>query len=251
MIVDDATGKSATTVTHSFLTFLGAVDARGKPACLRTHNASDFTNNEFQRLMADNNTHREFTSVDGAKRNGRVEQKVLVSEGVCQRSRSVSPCSMAWSFRPRHSTMDARDRKHGRECATRSTSWCGWMKIRTECAPSRSSTREHAGAPYGRTWCRDATRSSGQPRRRRRKEHCFYLNSGNDYASDCSNIIMSPSGVVGYSSYMMWGYRRVPFMGEWTTASGETGMAGQPPPEKRGSDSAPAQQPEAPRGFEV
>ena len=91
MIVDDATKlgwpvfqpeKSATTVTLGFCTFLAVVNAYAQPECLRTDNASEFPNTEFQRLMVDNSIRREFTSVDGPKRNGRPERKLgLVAEG--------------------------------------------------------------------------------------------------------------------------------------------------------------------------
>ena len=91
MIVDDATsmswpvflpGKSAAAVTFGFRTFLAAVNAYGQPQYLRTDNASEFTSTDFQRLMVDNNIRREFTLVDGPKRNGWVERQLgLVAEG--------------------------------------------------------------------------------------------------------------------------------------------------------------------------
>ena len=91
MIVDDATNmewpvfppdKSAVTVTNGFGTFLAAVNAYGKPERLRTDTGSEFTNRELQKLMSDNNIRREYTSVDGPKRNGWVERKLaLVAEG--------------------------------------------------------------------------------------------------------------------------------------------------------------------------
>lgn len=61
-----------------------------------------------------------------------------------------------------------------------------------------------------------------------KEEHCFYLNSGNDHTSDCSKIMLSPSGIASYSTDVTWGYRRAPFMGEWTTPRGGTAMAGPP-----------------------
>lgn len=74
--------RSAATVSLGFRTFLAAVDSYGKPACLRTDNASEFIINEFQRVVADHNIHREFTAVDGPERNGWVERKLaLVTEG--------------------------------------------------------------------------------------------------------------------------------------------------------------------------
>ena len=91
MIADDATDvgwpvflpdKSAAIVTNSFRTFLTAFNAYGRSESLRTDNGPEFTNRKFQKLMTDNNIHPELTSVDGPKRNGRVERKLaLVAEG--------------------------------------------------------------------------------------------------------------------------------------------------------------------------
>ena len=75
-------------------------------------------------------------------------------------------------------------------------------------------------------------------------EPCFYLNSGNDHASDCSIIMLSPSGIASCSTDVKWDYRRAPF-------GGGTAMAGSPSLAKGGAVSDPAQQPQAPRGFEV
>ena len=71
MFVDDATNmgwpvflpdKSPATVTLGLRTFPAAVNAYGQPECLRTDNASESINTEFQRLMVDINISREFTS---------------------------------------------------------------------------------------------------------------------------------------------------------------------------------------------
>ena len=58
-----------------------------------------------------------------------------------------------------------------------------------------------------------------------KREPCFYLNNGNDHASDCCKIMPSRSGVASYSTDVMWGYRRVPFVREWITCSGGAAMA--------------------------
>ena len=50
-------------------------------------------------------------------------------------------------------------------------------------------------------------------------EPCFYLNSGNDHSSNCCKILL-PSGVTSYSADVVWGYRRVPFVGEIATCGG-------------------------------
>lgn len=63
VIVDAATNmgqaiflpdRSAATVTRGPRTLLTAVNAYGKPVCLRTDNGIEFTNNEFQKLMSNN-----------------------------------------------------------------------------------------------------------------------------------------------------------------------------------------------------
>lgn len=70
------------TFTLGFRAFLVAVNSYGRPACLRTDNASEFTNNESQGLRADRNLRRDLVSVDGPKRDGRVNWKLAhVSEG--------------------------------------------------------------------------------------------------------------------------------------------------------------------------
>ena len=90
MIVDDTTNmgwpvfltdNSVATVTRGFRTFMAAVDAYKKPSRLRTDNDLEFTNKEFQTLMSETNICHEYTSVDGSKRNGRVERRLaLVAE---------------------------------------------------------------------------------------------------------------------------------------------------------------------------
>ena len=50
-------------------------------------------------------------------------------------------------------------------------------------------------------------------------EPCFYLISGNDHSSNCCKILV-PSGVASYSTDVVWGYRRVPFVGEIATWGG-------------------------------
>ena len=146
------------------------------------------------------NIRREYTTVDGLKRNGHVKRELaFLAEGAWPRSWSFSSCSMAWSFRPRRSTMGAHGRKHARGCATRSTSWRGWMRSPAICARSRNSTRgltaalsavHDAGTPHG--YAGGQVGAEGEP--------CFYLISGIDPASHCSKIMLSPSGVASYST---------------------------------------------------
>ena len=65
-------------------------------------------------------------------------------------------------------------------------------------------------------------------------ERCFYLNSGKDHATECSKIMLSPSGTASCSTDVTWGYRRAPFMGEWSTGSGGATATAPPSPAKGG-----------------
>ena len=80
--------KSADTVTHAFRAFLAAIkplrEKHGEPGALRTDNGTEFVNEPFANLLVQYGIRREFTSVDGPKRNGRVERRIaLVKEGAC------------------------------------------------------------------------------------------------------------------------------------------------------------------------
>lgn len=70
--------KSGVTVTLGFCTFVTAVNAHEKPACLCTDNGLECTNKEIRTLTSDNNIRRKYTSVDGPKRNRHVEQKLAL-----------------------------------------------------------------------------------------------------------------------------------------------------------------------------
>ena len=78
--------KSANTVTHAFRVFLAAIkplrEKHREPGALRTDNGTEFVNEPFANLLAKHGIRREFTSVDGPKRNGHVERRIaLVKEG--------------------------------------------------------------------------------------------------------------------------------------------------------------------------
>ena len=78
--------KFADTVTHDFRVFLAAIkplrEEHGEPGALRTDNGTEFVNEPSANLLAEHGIRREFTSVDGPKRNGRVQRRIpLVKEG--------------------------------------------------------------------------------------------------------------------------------------------------------------------------
>ena len=74
------------TVTHDFRIFLAAIkplrEKHGEPGALRTDNGTEFVNEPSANLLAEHGIRREFISVDGPKRNGRVKRRIaLVKEG--------------------------------------------------------------------------------------------------------------------------------------------------------------------------
>ena len=78
--------KSADTVTHAFSAFLAATKPlrkkHGEPGALCTDNRTKFVNEPFANLLVKYGIRLKFTSVDGPKRNGRVERRIaLVKEG--------------------------------------------------------------------------------------------------------------------------------------------------------------------------
>ena len=78
--------KSADTVTHAFRAFLVAIkplrEKHGEPGARRTDSGTEFVNEPFANLLVQYGIRREFTSVDGPKRNGRVERRIaLAKEG--------------------------------------------------------------------------------------------------------------------------------------------------------------------------
>ena len=78
--------KSADTVTHAVRAFLAAIkplrEKHGEPEACPTDNGTDFVNEPFSNILVQYGVRREFTSVDGPKRNGRVERQIaLVKEG--------------------------------------------------------------------------------------------------------------------------------------------------------------------------
>ena len=253
MIVDDATNMAWPVFLPDksghhypqFPHFLAAVHAYGQPKGLRTDNASESANTEFQRLMIDNNIRREFTSVDGPKRNGRVERKLArVADGGHAALLEFQTMFDGVEF-------PAKALNYERTWPEAWTRMCDTLNVMVRvdenpgmmCPFEKFLERPYRAPvlPYmmpGRHKVKRAAKSEpkGEP--------WFYLNSGNDHASDCSKIMLSPSGIASYSTDMTWGYRRAPF-------GGGTAIAGSPSPAKRGIVSDTAQQSQAPRGFEV
>ena len=56
------------------------------------------------------------------------------------------------------------------------------------------------------------TQGSG-PKCAGKTDPCFYLNGGNDHASDYDKVMLE-SGIVSYTTNATYAYRRVPFVGQ-------------------------------------
>ena len=90
-------GKTGSTVTQAFRAFFAAIKpliaVYGPRGSLRTDNGLEFVNDDFKNMLTELNIKREFTPVDGTKRNGRVERKLAL---ITERARA------AWLVFPRH-----------------------------------------------------------------------------------------------------------------------------------------------------
>ena len=71
------------------------------------------------------------------------------------------------------------------------------------------------------------TRGSG-PKWAGKADPCFYLNGGNDHASDCDKVMLE-SGIVSYTTNATYACRRVPFVGQQVTFGNGVIRAPSPP----------------------
>ena len=72
------------------------------------------------------------------------------------------------------------------------------------------------------------TRGSG-PKWAGEADPCFYLNGGNDHASDYDRVMLE-SGTVSYTTNATYAYRRAPFVGQQVTFENGVIRAPSPPP---------------------
>ena len=63
--------------------------------------------------------------------------------------------------------------------------------------------------------------------------------------------MLSLSRIASYSTDVTWSVRRALLMEEWTSGNGGVAITGPLSPANEGADSAPAQKPDAPQGFDV
>ena len=225
--------KSADTVTHAFRAFLATIkplrEKHGEPGTLRTDNGTEFVNEPFSNLLVQYGIRREFTSVDGPKRNGRVERRIaLVKEGA----------RAAWLGFPRLFPDVRFPSRTKHYPAVWPEAWL-WMSENINItsrvdSPDKRCPEEKL---YGKRLRKQLlpflmpghrTRGSG-PKWAGKADPCFYLNGGNDHASDCDKVMLE-SGIVSYTTNATYAYRRVPFVGQQVTFGNGIIRAPSPPP---------------------
>ena len=225
--------KSADTVTHAFRAFLATIkplrEKHGEPGALRTDNGTDFVNEPFANLLVQYGICREFTSVDGPKRNGRVERRIaLVKEGaraawlgfprlfpdVRFLSRAMHNSAMwpeAWTWMSENINITSRVDSPNMRCPEEKLYG---KRLRKQLLPFLMPGHR--------------TRGSG-PKWAGKADPCFYLNGGNDHASDYGKVMLE-SGIVSYTTYATYAYRRAPFVGQQVTFGNGVIRAPSPPP---------------------
>ena len=185
----------------------------------RFDNGNEFTNADFRKLLTELGVAVEYTPVDGAKRNGRVERKLaLIAEGA----------RAPWLEFPRHFP--------DMEFPGKANSWHQiWPEAFTWMNDCLTTTAQAYTpdklSPFERLYKK---RPTNRPlpfmmpgfRHHNRKnkaeskgERCFFLNSGNNHSSTTDKILL-PSGIASYSANVTWGYQRRPFVGELPTWGG-------------------------------
>ena len=165
----------------------------------RFDNGNEFTNADFRKLLTELRVAVEYTPVDGAKRNGRVERKLgLIAEGA----------RAAWLEFPRHFS--------DLEFPAKANSWHQvWPEAFTWMNDCLNTTAQ-AHTPdklslYERLYKKRPTNRllplmmpGFRPHNRKNKaeskgERCFFLNCGNNHSSTTDKILL-PSGIASYSA---------------------------------------------------
>ena len=215
--------KSGDTLCQAFRSWHTAVKStaaiHGGLEIARFDDGNEFTDADFRKLLTELGVAVEYTLVDGAKRNGRVERKLaLIAEGT----------RAAWLEFPRHFP--------DLEFPAKANSWhqiwpeaFTWMN---DClnTTSQAHTPDKL-SPYERLYKKHPTnrllpfmmpgfRHHNRKNKAESKgERCFFLNSGNNHSSTTDKILL-PSGIASYSADVTWGYRRRPFVGELPRCGG-------------------------------
>ena len=203
-----------------FRAFLAAIkslrEKHGEPGDLRTDNWTEFVNEPLANLLVQYGIRREFTSVDGPKHNGCVERRIaLVKEGA----------RAAWLGFPRlfpNVRFPSRAMHYSGVWPEAWTWMSGNINITSRVdGPDKRFPEEKL---YGKRLRKQLllflmsghrTRGSG-PKWAGKADPCFYLNGGNDHASDCDKVMLE-SGIVSYTTNATYAYRRAPFVGQQVT----------------------------------
>ena len=232
LMVDDYTNvgwtlflgdKSGGTLCQAFRSWHTAVKRtaaiHGGLEIARFDNGNEFTNADFRKLLTELGVAVEYTPVDGAKRNGRVERKLaLIAEGA----------RAAWLEFPRHFP--------DLEFPAKANSWHQiWPEAFTWMNDCLNTTAQaHTPdklSPYERLYKKRPNNRllpfmmpgfrhyNRKNKAESKGERCFFLNSGNNHSSTTDKILL-PSGIASYSADVTWGYRRRPFVGELPTWGG-------------------------------
>ena len=232
LMVDDYTNlgwtlfvgdKSGDTLCPAFRSWHTAVKStapiHGGLEIARFDNGNEFTNANFRKLLTELGVAVEYTPVDGAKRNGRVERKLaLIAVGA----------RAAWLEFPRHFP--------DLEVPAKANSWHQiWLEAFTWMNDCLNTTAQaHTPdklSPFERLYKKrptnrllpfimpDFRHHNRKNKAESKGERCFFLNSGNNHSSKTDNILQ-PSGIASYSADVTWGYRRRPFVGELPTWGG-------------------------------
>ena len=215
--------KSGDTLCQAFRSWHTAVKStasiHGGLEIARFDNGNEFTNADFRKLLTELGVAVEYALVAGAKRNGRVERKlVLIAKGA----------RAAWLEFPRHFP--------DLEFPAKANSWHQiWPEAFTWMNDCLNTTAQaHTPdkvSPYERLYKKRPTnrllpfmmpgfRHHNRKNKAESKgERCFFLNSCNNHSSTTDKILL-PSGIASYSADVIWGYRRRPFVGELPTWGG-------------------------------
>ena len=225
--------KSADTVTHASRAFLATIkplrEKHGEPEALHFDNGTEFVNESFANLLVQYGIRREYTSVDEPKRNGRVERRIaLVKEGA----------RAAWLGFPRLFPDVRCPSRAMHYSAVWPEAWT-WMSqninitLRVDVPDKRCPEEKLYGKRLRKQllpFLMPGHRTRGSsPKWAGKADPCFYLNGGNDHASDCDRVMLE-SGIVSYTTNATYAYRRVPFVGQQVTFGNGVIRAPSPPP---------------------
>ena len=221
--------KSGDTLCQAFRSWHTAVKStaaiHGGLKIARFDYGNKITKADFRKLPTELGVAVEYTPVDGAKRNGRVERKLaLIAEGA----------RAAWLEFPRHFP--------DLEFPAKANSWhqiwpeaFTWMNDCLNTAaqahtPDKLSPYEmrYKKRPTNRLlpFMMPGFRHHNRKNKAESKgERCFFLNYGNNHSSTTDKILL-PSGIASYSADVTWGYRRRPFVGMMPGAPAAAGTRG-------------------------